>query len=438
MRLKRVKEYENGGDHSVTRRNALAGLTSLGLTTAGAAIFSGCGGAAVTDASLGGLTITIDWPSIPSASASITFTLLNGTTTTASQTLNRPDSGSSSTYTFTSLPATILTIRAESFPSANGVGVAQASASKSITVVAGINTSMTITMSSTISSLSITPSSPSIKVGGSVQLGMSALNATGQVVLTSGSTVSWTSLTTDIASVSSTGLVVGLAAGVAQIQVSESDSGKSATVNIVVSATTTSCHLIPTETDGPYPLYSVLANSAMIRSSINETQTGVPLTVELTLVNVNGTCAVVPNAYVYIWHCNKDGQYSGYSSSQNGSHAGETFCRGIQVSDSSGKVTFTTVYPGWYSGRITHVHLQVYVSTLNQSNVTVTSQFGFPQDITTAVYNSTLYSAHGQNTSITSFAQDGIFSDGTQFQIVEVTGNVSSGYTAKLEIGISI
>ena len=82
----------------------------------------------------------------------------------------------------------------------------------------------------------------------------------------------------------------------------------------------TSCHLIPTETDGPYPLYSVLSNSAMVRSSITETKTGVALTGELTLVKVSGSCGVLPNAYVYIWHCDKGGTYSGYSSTQNGNH----------------------------------------------------------------------------------------------------------------------
>lgn len=60
-----------------------------------------------------------------------------------------------------------------------------------------------------------------------------------------------------------------------------------------------SCHLIPSETDGPYPLYSVLSNAAMIRSSIAETKTGVPLTIELTLVKVSEGCGVIPNAYVY-------------------------------------------------------------------------------------------------------------------------------------------
>ena len=55
----------------------------------------------------------------------------------------------------------------------------------------------------------------------------------------------------------------------------------------------------------------------------------------------------------------KDGVYSGYD--QPGSNTvGQTFCRGVQMTDSTGLARFTTIYPGWYSGRITHVHFRVY------------------------------------------------------------------------------
>ena len=35
----------------------------------------------------------------------------------------------------------------------------------------------------------------------------------------------------------------------------------------------------------------------------------------------------------------------------------------------------------------------------------------------TDVYSSSLYAARGQNTSVTSFSQDGIFADGEQYQL---------------------
>ena len=53
--------------------------------------------------------------------------------------------------------------------------------------------------------------------------------------------------------------------------------------------------------------------------------------------------------------------------------------------------------------------------------------FAFPQDITTAVYASSLYAARGQNTSVTSFSADNVFSDGEQYQLCTLTQNASTG-----------
>ncbi len=191
-----------------------------------------------------------------------------------------------------------------------------------------------------------------------------------------------------------------------------------------------SCVLVPEETDGPYPLYSTLANSAMYRADITEGRAGLPLALALNVVDVNSACAPISNVDVYIWHCDRGGVYSGYA---NQGTAGETFMRGIQTTDADGKVAFTTIYPGWYAGRITHIHLQVYLGSSRRA----TTQLAFPIDVTSTVYASSLY-PKGQNTSITSFAQDGIFSDGESTQLLAMSGSASTGYTGTLQIGISL
>ncbi|WP_323845417.1 hypothetical protein [Microbulbifer magnicolonia] len=71
------------------------------------------------------------------------------------------------------------------------------------------------------------------------------------------------------------------------------------------------CTLIPQETEGPYPLTAVLSNTAMVRSDITEGKTGVPLKLAIQLVNVNSDCAPITSASVYVWHCDRDGVYSG-------------------------------------------------------------------------------------------------------------------------------
>lgn len=202
-------------------------------------------------------------------------------------------------------------------------------------------------------------------------------------------------------------------------------------------STSTSCTLIPTETIGPFPLSTLLNNSVVLREAINEDKTGVPLTVKLKLVDVNNKCGPV-SGYVYIWHCDKDGLYSGYSESNNAGQAGKSYCRGVQYTDSNGVATFTTIYPGWYADRITHIHFQIFLTSYSSAaKSTAISQMAFPLDVTKAVYNSTLYTK-GQNTSVTSFAADNVFSDGTTYEMATITGSISEGYTAELEVGLAI
>ncbi|HSI57736.1 MAG TPA: intradiol ring-cleavage dioxygenase [Ideonella sp.] len=201
-------------------------------------------------------------------------------------------------------------------------------------------------------------------------------------------------------------------------------------------ATARSCALIPQETEGPYPLSSVLDDPSKVRRDITEGRTGVAMGLALKLVDVNNGCAPIANAAVYIWHCDKDGVYSGYSQPGNDTR-GETFLRGVQVSNAKGIVRFTSIYPGWYSGRITHVHFQVYLNDNTGAAATATSQIAFPQDVTQAVYASPLYAAHGQNTSVRSFAADNVFSDGTTYQMATLKGSVAKGYAAKLLVGVS-
>jgi protocatechuate 3,4-dioxygenase beta subunit len=195
------------------------------------------------------------------------------------------------------------------------------------------------------------------------------------------------------------------------------------------------CSEIPGETTGPYPLPSSVSSSSMVRSAITEgTQTGIPLTLTLTIVNAENNCLPVSGLRVDIWHCNKRGYYSAYDG-QPGidgtvNNAGTTWLRGIQYTDSNGQVTFETIYPGWYSPRATHIHVEIY----NGSTLLVTSQIAFPEDINTTVNN--FYNTSGTN-PVTN-TTDMVFSDSYNAELVDVvTGNTTSGYIATKEIAVN-
>ncbi len=211
--------------------------------------------------------------------------------------------------------------------------------------------------------------------------------------------------------------------------------------NTATTDSSLACVLIPTETKGPYPL-DLSSNSAYFRADVTEGKTGISLILDLTILNVNDSCNPITNARVDIWHCDKDGYYSGYSG-QSGylgtkNYSGETFCRGIQLTDVDGKVSFTTIYPGWYPGRVTHIHFQIYLN----NGLVATSQIAFPEDITETVYNTTLYKAHGQNTVVPANCNDGILgnsADDLAKELCTITENATTGgYIAALTVGVAV
>jgi len=175
----------------------------------------------------------------------------------------------------------------------------------------------------------------------------------------------------------------------------------------------------------------MLTNSAFHRRDVTEGKPGLPLTLTLTVVNTNASCAPASGLLVEIWQCDAAGNYSEYS--QPGFNGvGQTFLRGLQTTDANGQVTFNTVYPGWYMGRATHIHVEVY---RNGANVK-TTQVAFPEDVSRAVYATGVYAFKGQNT--TTNAGDMVFSDGVQQELAALTGSASSGYTATLRIGVAL
>jgi protocatechuate 3,4-dioxygenase beta subunit len=187
-------------------------------------------------------------------------------------------------------------------------------------------------------------------------------------------------------------------------------------------STAATCAVSPSETIGPYP-----SLQDFVRSDIRESQPGLPVTLNMTVVNVSNACAPVSGAVVDVWQCDATGNYSQYGNARN-----ETYLRGLQTTDSTGRVAFTTIYPGWYQGRATHIHVEI---TVNGRSVKVT-QIAFPEDVTTAVYRTGAYAAKGQNT--TTNARDNVFSDGVSEQLVSLVGDTTNGYSGTFQVGVSL
>ena len=216
-----------------------------------------------------------------------------------------------------------------------------------------------------------------------------------------------------------------------------------------------SCILDVELTQGPYYL-----DRGLLRKNITESKPGLALGLALTVLD-SRTCAPVPNAGVEIWHCDAVGIYSGYVKASMGGpgmgpggfggppppgfdpskgpppggfpggpgrggpggpppqmHATDagTFFRGLQFTNAQGMVEFDTIYPGWYMGRDTHIHLKVHTggdvnNRLYQGgHVVHTGQLFFPDDLSDEIAQLKPYSEHHRVVR-TRLDEDMVFAD---------------------------
>ncbi|HEX8787266.1 MAG TPA: intradiol ring-cleavage dioxygenase [Telluria sp.] len=247
-----------------------------------------------------------------------------------------------------------------------------------------------------------------------------------------------------------------LLAGAAAVPLAGCGSRASGSTRIAASAAVTGarCALIPEETEGPFPadgsndnddgVANALALSGIVRSDIRRSvapgsasAAGIPTTVRLQIVNVSASCADAAGAAVYLWHCDRDGNYSMYSDGLGN----ENYLRGVQAADREGMVSFTTIFPGCYPGRMPHIHLEVYPSLAKASsaaNGIKTSQFTFPMARLNEAYATAAYGDSARNLSGMSYATDNVFSDGTALQMASVSGDPVKGYIVTLTVGVAL
>jgi protocatechuate 3,4-dioxygenase beta subunit len=205
---------------------------------------------------------------------------------------------------------------------------------------------------------------------------------------------------------------------------------------------------IPEETAGPYPGdgsngADVLEQSGVVRSDIRSsfgdsttTAEGVPMTLELTIYDMANGNAAFEGVAVYVWHCTREGEYSMYSEGLEN----ENFLRGVQIADARGVVSYTSIFPACYSGRWPHLHFEVYpdeASITDAANAIATSQVALPEDTCNTVYAEEGYEDSVTNLGQVSLDSDNVFSDdGGMSQLATVSGDVASGFTISLAVGV--
>jgi protocatechuate 3,4-dioxygenase beta subunit len=197
------------------------------------------------------------------------------------------------------------------------------------------------------------------------------------------------------------------------------------------------CVLTPEQEEGPFYI-----ELAQVRQDIAEDLPGVPLALELTVVD-SSTCEPIRNAAVDIWHCDALGVYSGVPSEDS---QGETYLRGIQMTDRNGLAEFATIYPGQYEGRTTHIHLKVHIGGRRSGGTYSGHTLHIGQLFTSDRHDAEVFALapYGRNPAeIVPRNADFIFRDqggsSSALRLARAGGNLArNGFTGRATLGVDL
>lgn len=201
-----------------------------------------------------------------------------------------------------------------------------------------------------------------------------------------------------------------------------------------------SCTVAPAMTEGPYwldkKLHRVDLRTDTSRASVTE---GLPFTLKIKVYNADGnSCTEEPveNVQIDAWHADAIGEYSGVSGNGQSDTKSESFLRGYQITDANGMVHFTTIYPGWYVDRATHIHIRAraYDASGNTIYDFVTQLF-FDDSLTDIVYANAPYNSRGTRDTLNS--NDMHYLGVSTPLLLNVTTNDDGSMTGEVALGLS-
>ncbi|HQR12329.1 MAG TPA: intradiol ring-cleavage dioxygenase [Casimicrobiaceae bacterium] len=202
-----------------------------------------------------------------------------------------------------------------------------------------------------------------------------------------------------------------------------------------------SCVLSPAMTEGPFFIDERLNRSDLTSGTAKAgVVQGLPLLLHIDLRSVQATgCLPVAGMQVDVWHADAMGDYSGVSEGAGRSgKLGNAFLRGYQVSDASGRVTFRTIYPGWYYGRTVHIHVKARLfNAAGSATYDFASQLFFDDESNDRVMALAPYNARGARSVRND--RDGILRGGTS-ALVNLTAPADGarGYVATATLGLKL
>jgi len=230
-------------------------------------------------------------------------------------------------------------------------------------------------------------------------------------------------------------LLLACAADAASATDTSSSSSGGTTGSTGSTSGSTTCVLTASLTEGPYFVDEMLNRSNITTDPVTDTiSPGIPLLLTFNVSRLaNSACTPLTGAYLDVWHCDATGTYSDVSGSSR------KFLRGYQITDANGVAAFTSIYPGWYSGRAVHIHFKLRLFAGSTKTYEFTSQFFFDDTLTDTVYTSSPYSARPNRD--TRNANDGIYnslSTTDKAGLTLQTSKTSDGYAGVINLGVNV
>ena len=192
------------------------------------------------------------------------------------------------------------------------------------------------------------------------------------------------------------------------------------------------CVVKPELTEGPVFVDDDL-NRSDIRTdpSNGAVSEGKPLDLTFRISQVaDGACSSLAGVQVDIWQCDANGIYS--DTSELGMQTvGQKFLRGYQITNDSGQVKFTTIYPGWYEGRTVHIHFKIRTD----DGYDFTSQLFFDDVLTDEIFAEAPYNARGERNLRNE--DDNIYAQSGGHLMLDVTPT-DDGYETTFDVALDI
>lgn len=212
--------------------------------------------------------------------------------------------------------------------------------------------------------------------------------------------------------------------------------GVAASTTSPTSTEAQACVLSPELTAGPYHL-----DGHLMRSDITEDRSGTPVEFRVKVIALP-ECTPLAGAAVDIWHCDANGEYSGFNgnsleATQTQGTNEHTFLRGVQLTGADGEAVFKTIFPGWYEGRTVHIHLKVLeggtpARTYSGGHVAHVGQAFFDEQLTAQLLKTEPYSGH--TGSRTTNDEDSIYRQAGASAITRMTASETGQYVGEFTV----